>query len=1100
MTRIFDNIDIHLGGHLVETFEASDRMDAAVGYFNLRGWKLFGDVIATREAGDDPIVRVLVGMTQVDTEDQVIDHLQNTLEGVEEKDQIDREIAIARRQQAKLKFRTQLMRGVPNESDQRALRDLRTQLDDGRVKIKLFTRRPLHGKTYLCHRKDINNPIIGFVGSSNLTVAGLSQNYELNVDVMDSDGATKLDGWFEARWKDTFTIDITSDVIEVIDESWASEELLSPYEVYLKVCWHLSRDVREGLVEYSLPPAMRNQLLAYQESAVKTLSRRIMTRGGAMLGDVVGLGKTITAIAVALLLNESEGYRSLVICPKNLMSMWQEYLDAYDIPGRVVPYSMAPKLLPNLGRHQFVIIDESHTMRNDTRQDYEAIHSYIRTFDSKVLLLTATPFNIRFRDVGNQLGLYIEPDDDLGLQPLAAIAKDSGFVDRVDGKVSTLDAFKRSEEPDDWKRLMSEHLIRRTRSFVKNNYAKKDEKGVEYLEFSNGTRFTFPTRIPKPVEHSFGQSDPAAIMASDATLDAIDSLNLPRYNLAHYIKKGVQLTAGEKDIVERLERSSGHLLGFVRSGLYKRLSSCGYSFEVSLNRHIARNELYIYAIEEELELPLGTLLDPMLTTAEVDVDADDADAELDEDVTEEAEVLGGKLGYEVLKKTKPKHVRWVRPTLFSDRLLDDMKADTKALRDLMATFGTWTQDVDSKLDELVKLVTETHPDDKVLIFTEYKDTADYVARSLTERGVENVGLATGETGNPTDVARRFSPVSNSIHSATLGESELNKLIAPEKEIRVLISTDVLSEGQNLQDAHIVVNYDLPWAIIRLIQRAGRVDRVGQKSDEVVIYSFFHENVENVLNLRARIAQRLHANAEVFGSDEIFFGSAEETKVIEDLYKGLLDDTLVDNDVDASSLAYEVWNHAEANHKDIVEKVINLPDMVYATRGAIPTNDVDGVLCYVRTEGGMDAFGFGNTSGLSLLTGQEALSRFACEPETPALDARADHFPLVLALAQGPLRQSSTVAGRLRGIRKRIWDRLNGSIVAGQRDVQEALEAIFRTPLTREAEQRFTAAFRTRPDVEGLADLLTLLHRDKRLVRDGVGDDPIRIVCSMGISK
>lgn len=149
---------------------------------------------------------------------------------------------------------------------------------------------------------------------------------------------------------------------------------------------------------------------------------------------------------------------------------------------------------------------------------------------------------------------------------------------------------------------------------------------------------------------------------------------------------------------------------------------------------------------------------------------------------------------------------------------------------------------------------------------------------------------------------------------------------------------------------------------------------------------------------------------------------------------------------------------------------------------------------------MDAFGFGNTSGLSLLTGQEALSRFACEPETPALDARADHFPLVLALAQGPLRQSSTVAGRLRGIRKRIWDRLNGSIVAGQRDVQEALEAIFRTPLTREAEQRFTAAFRTRPDVEGLADLLTLLHRDKRLVRDGVGDDPIRIVCSMGISK
>ncbi|GAA4727153.1 SNF2 family N-terminal domain [Promicromonospora umidemergens] len=161
---------------------------------------------------------------------------------------------------------------------------------------------------------------------------------------------------------------------------------------------------------------MRNQLLEYQESAVKTLSRRIMTRGGAMLGDVVGLGKTITATATAMMLNEAEGYRTLIVCPPNLEKMWWEYKEKYELNATVVPYSMAAKRLPDLGRYQFVIVDESHTMRSDSRQDYKALLEYIRNYNSKVLLLTATPYNIRFRDVANQLGLYLEPDEDLGLQ------------------------------------------------------------------------------------------------------------------------------------------------------------------------------------------------------------------------------------------------------------------------------------------------------------------------------------------------------------------------------------------------------------------------------------------------------------------------------------------------------------------------------------------------------------------------------------------------------------------------------------------------------------------------------------------------------------
>lgn len=1085
MARIFDNIDLDLAPHLVATYAASDRMDSAVGYFNLRGWAQFADAVDAKPLTDKPVMRVLVGMTLADPHDQVQTFLQAALEGRDQPDEeIDRDVAKTRLQQALNKFRTQLMRGIPNSADLVSLRALQRHLTEGRVAIKLFTRRPMHGKTYLCHRQDINSPIVGFVGSSNLTMAGLKHNYELNVDVLDFDAAKKLNEWFEARWNDRFTIDISAELVGIIEESWAAEQPRSPYEVYLKVCYHLSQDVREGLIEYSLPPAMREQLLEYQVNAVQTLARRVVTRGGTMLGDVVGLGKTITAVAVALMLREEHGHSTLVVCPKNLVKMWQGYLDAYDVPGRVVPYSLAARDLPEMRRYQFVIIDESHTMRSDTRLDYRAIHDYIRDNNSKVLLLTATPYNIRFRDVANQLGLYIDDDDDLGLQPVTALGKDPGLADRVDGKTNTMLAFKKSEEPDDWKRLMSDHLVRRTRSFIKTNYALIDEAGREYLAFADGSRFFFPERTAKPVEHSFGTDDPAALMASDTTLNIIDGLTLPRYNLANYLAKGVKHTTAEKDLIERLEKGRGHLIGFVRTGLYKRLSSCGHSFVLSLNRHLARNEMYLHALENGLDLPVGTVLDPMLTSSETDADVDDASG-----------TGHAASDYTALEQRNPGQITWARSDLFTSSLAGDLRRDIKAIQALLDAFGDWSEKKDSKIDRLVKLLKNDHRDDKVLIFTEYKDTADYVADALTKRGIKSVGLATGAVSDPTALARRFSPRSNALPGQPFA------LPVDNDELRVLVATDVLSEGQNLQDAHVVVNYDLPWAIIRLIQRAGRIDRVGQQAPEVFVYSFFHENVENVLSLRKRIKDRLRKNAEVFGSDERFFGTAEETKTIEDLYDGKLDDDDLDNEVDASSLAFEVWNRAETDDPALAFKVVELPDMVFATRPANQNDQATGVACYVRTLGGMDGYGLAQPGeSPRLLTGHEALRLFACRPDTPALPRRGDHFDLTAELAQGPLSKPASIEGRLRGIRKRVWNRLNGTFKSMNADLADALEALFRRPLTREAEQRLRSGLSTRGDDESLADLVTLLHRDGRLViPDSSGTDPVHIVCTMGIA-
>ena len=1087
MTRIFDNIDVDLGPHLIETFDSADRMDAAVGYLNLRGWATFADAVDRKPVGDVPVMRLLVGMTLADPDDQVLGALQSDLEGADEDDGIDGELARARRQAALMKLRTQLMRGIPNAQDQRSLGRLRAHLDDGRVKIKLFTRRPLHGKTYLCHRQDANLPVVGFVGSSNLTMSGLRHNYELNVDVLDFDAARKLDAWFLARWEDKFSIDITDDLMRLIDESWAGEEPLTPHEVFLKVCWHLSRDVREGLIEYSLPTSMREKLLEYQVNAVQTLARRIYHRGGTMLGDVVGLGKTLTAVATSLMLREEYGYSTLVLCPKNLVKMWQEHLDAYDVPGRVVSYTQAHRDLPEMRAYQFVILDESHTMRSDKRRDYVHIKDYIENAGSKVLLLTATPYNIRFTDVANQLGLYIDDDDDLGLQPLSAMQKNPRLAEQVDYKTNTLLAFRKSEEADDWKRLMSEHLVRRTRSFVRNNYGKTDpENGRDYLLYPDGSRFYFPERTPKPIDHSFGDDDPAASMSSDDTLNTIDGLLLPRYNLAAYLDGEVQTTPEEVELIDRLQRASGHLIGFIRTGLYKRLSSCGHSYVLSLQRHLARNDMWLHAIQNDLPLPVGTVLDAMFNSAQEDQNEGGED---------ESTLGNGPVDYVALKKRNPTNVTWVRPALFRDGLATDIRHDSDQIRGLLESYGEWSTEVDSKVGALIELVTKTHANEKVLVFTEYKDTAEYVAKALKDSGVDRVALVTGGTDDPTSVVRTFAPVSNRKPN---DHAELD--LGEEAQHRVLVATDVLSEGQNLQDAHIVVNYDLPWAIIRLIQRAGRVDRVGQKAEEILIYSFFHESVENVISLRQRIKDRLAANAEAFGSDEVFFGSEDETKAIEDLYEGKLDDTEIDVEVDASSLAYEVWSRAEEETPDLARRVTELPDMVHATRASTAADDVSGVACYVRTENDNDGFGFASQAGdLRLLTGHEALRVFRSDPETPGLPQRDDHFDLTASLARGPLARPTTIEGRLRGVRKRVWQRLNGNFVSLNADVADALDALFRRPLTRDAERRLKSALATRANDDDLADLVALLHRDNRLViPDTAGSDPIRIVCTMGV--
>ncbi|NLX22788.1 MAG: NgoFVII family restriction endonuclease, partial [Phycisphaerae bacterium] len=1074
MPQIFDNIEKHLRTALCEAMGLSERADFCVGYFNLRGWRQVDTLVDNWSGGDGHCCRLLVGMQQMPQ-----DQLRSAMGLVKGEEQIDQATAIALKRKLAQDFRDQLMVGIPTNEDEAGLRRLASQIVANKLVVKLFLRHPLHAKLYLLFRQDPLNPKIGYLGSSNLTMAGLAKQGELNVDVLDHDACDKLAKWFEDRWTDRFCIDISQELVEIINNSWARPEPIPPYHIYVKTAYHLSQEARAGLTEFRIPSDFGNKLFEFQKAAVKIAAHHLNKRGGVVIGDVVGLGKTLMATALARIFEDDHGVETLIICPKNLVRMWEDYRQQYRLRAKVLSITQAQRELPDLRRFRLVLIDESHNLRNREGRRYRAIAEYIASNDSRVILLSATPYNKTYLDLSNQLRLFIDEQKDIGIRPEKLLRElgETEFIRRHQCPVRSLAAFEKSEYTDDWRDLMRLYLVRRTRSFIQENYAKLDPaRNRKYLEFSDGTRSYFPTRVPKTVKFKISEkdaNDQYARLFADDVVKAVNDLTLPRYGLGNYQKPSPHQppTPDEAKVLGDLSRAGTRLKGFCRTNLFKRLESSGHAFILSVERHILRNFICLHAIEKGLPIPIGTQDMGLLDTWANDQDTDLWDPAADNDdngngngndptsgvrqvMTEQDIRARASEVYDTYVAHFRRRFKWLKPELFDENLADDLRNDAKALLKVLKKAGDWDAKRDAKFQALVSLLTKQHPGDKVLVFSQFADTVNYLTEHLKAHGLQAIEGVTGDTDDPTAIAYRFSPVSN----------EKRGQVDPAKELRVVLATDVLSEGQNLQDCSVIVNFDLPWAIIRLIQRAGRVDRIGQQSDTIMCYSFLPaEGVERIIRLRSRVRQRLRENAEVVGADETFFEDQDDAQTVRDLFTekaGILDGD-EDTEVDLASYAYQIWKNAIDRNPELAKIIPAMPNVVYSTRPHKPTADQpEGALVYLRTAEGNDALAWINKDGVSVTESQFAILKAAeCQPDTPALPRHEQHHEMVAKGVKLIVETEKSVGGQLgrpSGARFRTYERLKayaeavkGTLFATP-ELLKAIEDIYKYPLLQSA--------------------------------------------------
>jgi superfamily II DNA or RNA helicase len=747
----------------------------------------------------------------------------------------------------------------------------------------------LHGKMYHVATAGVEDAILG---SSNFTVRGLGlgnagNNIELNLIVDGNRDRQELKQWFDELWgNEALVKDVKQDVLNYLKQLYENN---TPEFIYYKTLFHIFENFLgdSGKTDMDLgktslfETGIWKALFEFQKDGAKGAINKILKHNGCIIADSVGLGKTYEALAIMKYF-ELKNERVLVLCPKKLRENWTVYKAnsllnpfvadrfRYDVVShtdlsRETGYSGDINLATlNWGNYDLIVIDESHNFRNNTPgkkdEDGNIIRKsrYQRLMDdiiksgvrTKVLLLSATPVNNDLKDLRNQLYFLTENRDD-------AFAESIGVGSLKETLTTAQKVFSHWAKKQTHERKTGELLEKLNASFFKLldelTIARSRKHIQKYYKATIAQLGGFPKR-EQPLSIYPEIDLRRRFLSYDKLNDEIAGYKLALFNpsrfvmpehKADYEKKGsFPFTQGQRETF---------LIGMMKVNFLKRLESSVKSFEITMERTIAKIEGLEEKIKNFQELPKQN---PESEELELELDDPGHDEEL-----EEAMQVGGKL------KFRLNHLRLDG----DDGWLKALKRDKDQLRILYNAAQDVTPETDAKLAELKKLIAAKvakpttnkrgEPNRKVLVFTAFADTATYLYESLLEWGSKELGIhmalvcGGGDTrttfGNSAydQILTNFSPRAK--HRAKIPS------MPQQGEIELLIATDCISEGQNLQDCDYLINYDIHWNPVRIIQRFGRIDRIGGVNSSVHLVNFWPtEDLNKYINLKNRVEARM----------------------------------------------------------------------------------------------------------------------------------------------------------------------------------------------------------------------------------------------------
>ncbi len=820
-----------------------DAFDALVGYFRASGYFRIREYL-----NDIEQIRILVGID--------VDHLIS--EAARKGLQFNFNSEVTRKEYID-QLRLDIQDSEYSHQVEEGIIQFIDDITTGKIQIKAHPNKNIHAKIYIFRPKQWNEHNTGKVitGSSNLSISGIEKNFEFNVLLPYFDDVVFATQTFEDLWKEA--VDILPNSLDDLKKVTHINDQFTPFEIYIKLLIeYFGKSIEydpESITD--LPKGYKK--LAYQIDAVNEGYSKLLKHSGFILADVVGLGKTIIACIIAKKFYFANGYRSkiLVIYPPAVEKSWKRTIRDFEVPNVDFITNGSLHKIKHPEDYDLIIVDEAHKFRSDESEMFNQLQKLCKTKrkrkgndlsdDKKVILVTATPLNNKPEDIRNQLYLFLDSKQsslEVGnlqhfFRPLIdrfnKLKKEKN-QDTISQKVKDIYTEIRTK-------VLEPIIVRRTRTDIKNT--------PNYLDDIKSQGVSFPDIIP-PKQILYKLSSEVNALY-DQTLgilkDTKSGLGYYRYQAIKFMsaeakKQYKQATGVDPKQADRISEQLAHIMRIL---LVKRIDSSFYAFRMSLDRYYNANRAMLKMIEG------GKIyIAPKLGVSEYILN--DNIAELDN---------------LLLDNDDPALIQAFDAEEFSEEFISGIKKDNETLTVLVKQWND-IDGYDPKYDTFVnklknELLEDTINDNKKLVvFSESKETTGHLVEKLKKDGFSKI--LNINASNAKDMADTIAANFDANHPISEHENDYD----------IIITTEVLAEGVNLHRSNVIVNYDIPWNATRLMQRIGRVNRIGTSSKHIHIYNFFPtEETDNEIELNKKAFIKLQAFHSALGEDSQIYSTAED---------------------------------------------------------------------------------------------------------------------------------------------------------------------------------------------------------------------------------